>query len=105
MFHGRGIALPLPKQGTVDEPDRYERGHRIQHPIYGDETQNGLASPEGLGDHIVRYLTEFCFSDFYTRNGLDIVELLVLCVLAALGDTDLRRRAHAVRASSGGGGI
>ena len=44
-----------------------------------------------------RLLTEFCFGDFYTRSGLDIArrELLVLCLLAALGGADVQLRGHA----------
>ena len=36
-----------------------------------------------------RFLTEFCFGDFYTRGGLTLAqrELLVLCALATIGDT------------------
>jgi len=42
-------------------------------------------------------LTEFCFGDFYTRSGLDLAtrELLVLCVLAALGGADAQLEPHA----------
>src|SRR4029450_2422635 len=38
---------------------------------------------------LTRFLTEFCFGDFYTRGGLILSqrELLVLCALAAIGDT------------------
>ena len=44
-----------------------------------------------------RALIEVCFGDFYTRSGLDLAlpELLVLCVLAALGGADAQVRAHA----------
>src|SRR3954453_23757401 len=44
VFRGRGIEVPLPAQGTVDEADRHQRGKAIQEPIYGDEIQDNLAS-------------------------------------------------------------
>ena len=48
-------------------------------------------------------LTEFCFGDFYTRSGLDLAlrELLVLCLLTALGGTEAQL--HPVPREPGGG--
>lgn len=41
-------------------------------------------------------MTEFCFGDFYTRGGLTLAEreLLVLCGLAAMGDTSAQLGPH-----------
>jgi 4-carboxymuconolactone decarboxylase len=94
----QGHTLPLSDQATVTEPGRYDRGHAIQHPLYGDEIRDGLAHlPDGLGDALARLLTESCFGDFYTRAGLTLQqrELLVLCALAALGGTDAQLVPHA----------
>lgn len=88
VFKERGIALPLEKQGTVAEEDRYEKGAAIQRPLYGDEIVEALKDvPGGLGIEAARFLTEFCFGDIYTRNGLDLKtrELLVYCILATQG--------------------
>ncbi len=96
VFESRGIALPLPEQGTVPEPDRFARGRAIQGPIYGDEIAESLGGlPAGLRDAMPGFLTAFCFGDFYTRDGLPVAtrELLVLCMLAALGQTT-QIRAH-----------
>jgi 4-carboxymuconolactone decarboxylase len=72
VFRGRGIDVPLPAERTVHEDDRYDEGNAIQNPIYGDEIKDNLAPlPAGLGEQMARYLTEFCFGDFYTRPGLD----------------------------------
>lgn len=98
VFTAQGIDLPLPAQGTVSEADRRERGAAIQQPIYGDEIKQAHAGlPEGLRDVMPTFLTELCFGDFYTRTGLTIRqrELLVLCVLTALGGADAQVRAHA----------
>jgi 4-carboxymuconolactone decarboxylase len=99
VFRDRGIELPLPSQATVGEADRYDQGRAIQFPIYGDEIRDNLAAlPDGLGDALARFLTEFCFGDFSTRTGLDLArrELLVLCLLATLGGTEAQLRAHAL---------
>jgi 4-carboxymuconolactone decarboxylase len=98
VLQERGVSLPLREQATVTETERFERGRAIQQPLYGDEIRDNLARlPEGLRDVIPRLLTEFCFGDFYTRDGLtlSVRELLVLCVLAALGGADAQVRAHA----------
>ena len=97
VFEAKGIALPLPSQATVGEAERHEKGKAIQDPIYGDEIRQALATlPEGLRVAMPNFLTEVCFGDFYTRNGLTIQqrELLVLCLLAALGGLDFQIRAH-----------
>jgi len=99
VFTERGIELPLPDQGTVTEEERFERGRAIQQPLYGDEIRDNLAAlPEELRGVVPRLLTEFCFGDFYTRSGLDLAtrELLVLCLLAALGGADTQLLPHAV---------
>jgi 4-carboxymuconolactone decarboxylase len=97
VFRGRGIDLPLASQATINDTERNKMGKSIQTPIYGHEIRNHFSSlPDGLGDEIARYLTEFCFGDFYTRTGLEVArrELLVLCLLAALGGTDEQLRSH-----------
>jgi 4-carboxymuconolactone decarboxylase len=98
VFADRGIELPLAGQATVSEGERLERGRAIQHPLYGDEIRDTYAGlPESLRGVVPRMLTEFCFGDFYTRSGIDLAmrELLVLCMLAALGGADEQLRPHA----------
>ena len=80
--------MPLEQQGTVKEEERYDKGLVIQDPIYGNEIKEKMKDlPGDLGNIVPKFLTEECFGDFYTRGGLDIKtgELLVLCVLTALG--------------------
>ncbi len=98
VFKERGIELPLPEQGTTSEADRFEQGQAIQQPIYGNEIREGLKGlPESLRDAMPDFLTAFGFGDFYTRGSLDTAqrELLVLCILAALGGVDAQISAHA----------
>jgi 4-carboxymuconolactone decarboxylase len=108
VFAERGITVPLADQATVTEEVRFERGQAIQHPLYGDEIRDNLAGlPEELRGVVPRLLTEFCFGDFYTRGGLDVAqrELLVLCLLAALGGADVQLRGHAAGNVKAGNGV
>jgi 4-carboxymuconolactone decarboxylase len=94
----RGIPLPLESQRRIEEGDRFEKGREIQFPIYGDRIKQTLSDlPEEQREAIPRYLTELCFGDFYTREGLDLQtrELLIICVLCALGGTDVQIKSHA----------
>lgn len=97
VFRKRGIALPLPPQARTTEADRFEKGLDLQLPLYGDEIREGLKDlPEDLRDVLPDFLTAHCFGDFYTRSGLTVAqrELLVLCLLAALGSVDAQIAAH-----------
>ncbi len=88
VFRARGIDLPLPAQATTTEADRFEAGWAIQAPIYGAEIADSVKLlPEPFGEAVPRFLTAFGFGDFYTRTGLDLPtrELLILCLLASLG--------------------
>ncbi len=98
VFEERGIELPLEPQGTTTEENRFEKGFAIQNPIYGDEISQRMAYvPGGMGNDVSRFLTEYCFGDIYTRNGLDVQtrELLIYCILTAL-EADSQLASHAV---------
>ena len=97
VFRDQGIALPLSAQGTVSDADRYSKGLAEQAPLYGNEIRDNLANlPEPFNEAMPRFLTEFCFGDFYTRSGLATAEreLLVLCALATMGDTSAQLGPH-----------
>jgi 4-carboxymuconolactone decarboxylase len=97
VFRDHGIELPLPAQGTVSDAERYSKGLAEQSPLYGDEIKDNLADlPEPFNDALPRFLTEFGFGDFYTREGLTLAEreLLVLCALATIGDTSAQLGPH-----------
>jgi 4-carboxymuconolactone decarboxylase len=96
-FRDQGMDLPLPPQGTVSDADRYPKGLAEQAPLYGTEIKEDMADlPEPFNEALPRFLTEFCFGDFYTRGGLTLAEreLLVLCALATLGDTAAQLGPH-----------
>ena len=65
--------------------------------MYGNEIKDNLADlPEPFNTALPQFLTEFCFGDFYTREGLTLAqrELLVLCALATIGDTAAQLGPH-----------
>lgn len=97
VFADRDIALPLPAQGTVSDSGRLADGLAMQAPLYGTEIAENLADlPEPFAEALPRFLTEFCFGDFYTRGGLTLAqrELLLLCALATIGDTSAQLGPH-----------
>jgi 4-carboxymuconolactone decarboxylase len=90
--------LPLTEQGTVTDADRFTKGLAEQAPLYGEEIKDNLADlPEPFNTPLPRFLTELCFGDFYTREGLTLSqrELLILCALTTLGDTATQLGPHA----------
>lgn len=96
VFKERNIKLPVESQSTTDESSRYDKGLGTQIKLFGERITNmRSASPKGQ-EHICDYLAGYCFGDFYTRNGLDLKtrELLTLCMLAALGDTESQIKGH-----------
>lgn len=96
VFKDRDISLPLEAQSTTTEENRYEKGYAIQNPLYGDTIKKRLKNiPDGIGDDVARFLTEYGFGDIYTRNGLDIKtrELLIYCILTTL-EADSQLNSH-----------
>ena len=97
VFQQSGIALSLPKQGTVTDEDRYEQGLAIQAPVYGTEFRDRYTwLPKPFNEAVPRFLTEFGFGDFNTRTGLDqkTRELLTVIILAALGGAEVQVKSH-----------
>ena len=91
VFTERGINLPLEKTASADETTRFEKGTAIQQPLYGDEIKNALTGlPDDMGAEVSRFLTEVCFGDFCSREGLDLKtrELLIISVLVTTGNTE-----------------
>lgn len=90
------ITLPLEKQGTTKREDRLEKGEQAQIDIFG-ESMKGYAfkGPEETR-HINYWLTDNCFGDYYTRNGLSNKEreLITFCFLFAQGGCEPQLKAH-----------
>ena len=99
VFESRNIELPLEKKGTITESERLEKGNEQQYPLYGNAMKQNMQDlPGEFAEVIPRILTELCFGDLYTRDGLDIKtrELIIFCALAALGGTERQMASHAV---------
>jgi 4-carboxymuconolactone decarboxylase len=99
VFKSRNIELPLENKGTVTESERLEKGNEQQYPLYGNAMKQNMQDlPGEFAEVIPRILTELCFGDLYTRDGLDIKtrELIIFCALAALGGTERQMASHAV---------
>jgi 4-carboxymuconolactone decarboxylase len=99
VFKNRGIKLPLPNEGIVTEEQRFEKGKKIQYPLYGEGMRQNMKDlPGEFAEAIPSILTETCFGDYYTRGGLDIKtrELMIFCALSTLGGTDRQMGSHAV---------
>ncbi len=97
VFKERGIETPLKSTVTVNEEERYQKGFEIQNPLYGDEIKKSMEGlPEDMGADVARFLTEVCFGDFYTREGLDLKtrELLMLSALVTTGNNAVTLQSH-----------
>ncbi len=100
----RNIKLPLKNAGAADDSDRHAKGLAVQEKLYGDEVKKAMASlPGKYKDIVPDTLTDFCFGDFYTRDGLTLQqrELLSLVILTALG-AEKQLSAHVVGALKAG---
>ena len=100
VFTENGIELPLPSQKTLtgeNDEERYQKGLKIQEPLYGTEIADRYTwLPGEFAQAVPRFLTELCFGDFQTRTGLDgkTRELLTVVLLAALGGAEVQLRSH-----------
>lgn len=97
VFKEKGIETPLKSTITVKEEDRFAKGLEIQNPLYGDEIKQEMAGlPEDMGAEVAKFLTEVCFGDFYTREGLDLKtrELLMLSALVTTGNNQVTLKSH-----------
>lgn len=87
----------IPSQSTVNENTRFEKGFNVQSTAFQRVhiQANHDNAPQEL-KHIQNYLSEYCFGDFYTRNGLDIQmrELMTMVMLATLGGCESQLKAH-----------
>lgn len=93
-----GIPLPLPEQKSLTSQEkRYARGLELQTPLYGTEIADRYAwLPGAFAQAVPQFLTELCFGDFQSRNGLDgrTRELLIVVLLAALGGAEIQVKSH-----------
>ena len=96
IFKERGIELPLEKQGTTTLENRFDKGLEVQKSIFGDVIDRNYESSPKNQVHIQKFLSDNCFGDFYTRNGLDVKlrELITFSILISQGGCEPQVKGH-----------
>ena len=88
---------PCPRRAPCRTPTGTRGVSRSSCPCTGTRSRTTWPTcPQPFDEALPRFLTEFCFGDFYTRGGLTLAqrELLVLCALATIGDTAAQLGPH-----------
>lgn len=80
------------KRTTVKEEERREKGEEIQKKIFGELKKWAREDEE----HIDKWISENCYGDFYTREGLSLKdrELITFILLLSSGEKEERLRIH-----------
>ncbi len=96
IFEERGIKLPLEKQGTTTRENRFDKGLEVQKSIFGDVIDKAYESSPKEQVHIQKFLSDNCFGDYYTRNGLDVKtrELITFSILLAQSGLEPQLKGH-----------
>lgn len=97
ILEERGISLPLEPQATTTMEDRLQAGEQAQVDIFGEGMRGFSQSGPQESRHINRWLSDNCFGDYYTREGLDYKqrEMITFCFLAAQGGCEPQLISHA----------
>lgn len=96
IFEERGIKLPLEKQGTTNLENRFDKGLEVQKSIFGDVIDKNYENSPENQVHIQKFLSDNCFGDYYTRNGLDVKtrELITFSILISQGGCEPQVKGH-----------
>lgn len=96
VFEEKGVKLPLEKQGTTNLENRFEKGLEVQKSIFGETIDNNYKNSPKNQVHIQKFLSDNCFGDFYTRNGLDVRtrELITFSILISQGGCEPQVKGH-----------
>lgn len=91
------IPLPLKGQSTTNFNNRLEKGIQAQVDIFGEGMRDFYKSGAEESKHINHWLTDNCFGDYYTRNGLNYRqrEMITFCFLLAQGGCEPQLMSHA----------
>ena len=104
VFRKHGVKLPLAKQGTVTDENRFEQGLDVQIGLYGDRIRSARANAPKDAAHIQDDLASFCFGDTYTREGLNVQqrEIITFAAIATLGGAEPQLKGHILGNKSAG---
>ncbi|MBP4090159.1 carboxymuconolactone decarboxylase family protein [Enterococcus faecalis] len=97
FFEEVNISLPLASQSNTKVEDRLKAGEEVQIAIFGESMRGFSNQGSDESQHINRWLVENCFSDYYTRSGLDYRkrELITFCFLMSQGGCEPQLTSHA----------
>lgn len=97
VFLTKGIALPLPDDGTTNEQNRFAAGLKFQTDTYGERITNMRAATPDYQKHLQDDLSAFCFGDIYTRKTLNLKEreMLTMAAIGTLG-VEAQFRSHVI---------
>ena len=95
-FKDNDVKLPLAKQTTVDDTNRYAKGLAVQKSIFGPAIDDMNANAPADQKHFNTNLSANCFGDYYTRNGLDLKEreLITFTAIITLGGCEPQAKSH-----------
>lgn len=90
------IDLPLKSQSTTNLDNRYEKGLELQVKYFGESLKDARDNAKEGQKHFIDFLRDYCFGDYYTRNGLNDQdrELITFAFLTTLGDCGNQLRGH-----------
>lgn len=96
VFRDAGIPLPLPKQGTTNDENRFEKGLKFQVDTYGERINTMRNNTPDEQKHLMDDLAAFCFGDTYTRGTLDykMREMITMAAIGTLGTGDPQYKSH-----------
>ncbi len=96
IFEEREIKLPLEKQGTTTLENRFDKGLEVQKSIFGDVIDKNYENSPENQVHIQKFLSDNCFGDYYTRQGLDVKtrELITFSILISQGGCEPQVKGH-----------
>lgn len=96
VFKEKGIKLPLEKQSTTTQENRFDKGLEVQKSIFGEVIDNNYKNSPKNQVHIQKCLSDNCFGDYYTRNGLDVKtrELVTFAILLSQGGCEPQLKGH-----------
>ncbi|MHC5374604.1 carboxymuconolactone decarboxylase family protein [Enterococcus sp. LJL120] len=96
IFESLGIPLPLEGQATTTTENRLVKGGETLVTIVGPQMENFATSGPEESRHINKWLTDNCFGDYYTRNGLTHQEreMITFCFLLAQGGCEPQLTSH-----------